>query len=286
MNRIVNARFIGPDIRLIEIEAPKIAQKRKAGQFIILRVHDKGERIPLTIADSDSEKGTITIIVQGIGKSTRHLNTLSAGDSIHDLVGPLGRPSEIENFGTAVSIGGGVGTAIAFPTAKALKEAGNHVISIIGGRTKEHVILEDEMRAVCDEVYPTTDDGSYGFHGFVTQKLQELIDSGKKIDFVLAIGPIPMMNAVANVTKPYGIKTVVSLNPIMIDGTGMCGGCRAVVGNKTVFVCVDGPEFDAHLVDFDTLTKRNRMYLGQEKESLEKYDHKCKLDGQIKKEEV
>ncbi len=286
MNRIVNARFIGPDIRLIEIEAPKIALKRKAGQFIILRVHDKGERIPLTIADSNNEKGTITIIVQGIGKSTKHLNSLEAGDFIHDLVGPLGRPSEIENFGTAVSIGGGVGTAIAYPTAKALKEAGNHVISIIGGRTKEHVILEDEMRAVCDEVYPTTDDGSYGFHGFVTQKLQELIDSGKKIDFVLAIGPIPMMNAVSKVTKPYGIKTVVSLNPIMIDGTGMCGGCRAVVGNKTVFVCVDGPEFDAHLVDFDILTKRNRMYLGQESESLEKYDHKCKLDAQIKEETV
>lgn len=286
MNRIVNARFIGPDIKLIEIEAPKIALKRKAGQFIILRVHEKGERIPLTIADSDNEKGTITIIVQGIGKSTKHLNTLVEGDIIHDLVGPLGKPSDIELYGTAVSIGGGVGTAIAYPTAKALKEAGNHVISIIGGRTKEHVILEDEMRAVCDEVYPTTDDGSYGFHGFVTQKLQELIDSGKKIDFVLAIGPIPMMNAVAKVTKPYGIKTVVSLNPIMIDGTGMCGGCRAVVDNKTVFVCVDGPEFDAHLVDFDTLTKRNRMYRDQEIDSLEKYDHKCKLDAEIKKEVV
>lgn len=286
MNRIVNARFIGPDIKLIEIEAPKIALKRKAGQFIILRVHEKGERIPLTIADSDNKKGTITIIVQGIGKSTKHLNTLVEGDIIHDLVGPLGKPSDIELYGTAVSIGGGVGTAIAYPTAKALKEAGNHVISIIGGRTKEHVILEDEMRAVCDEVYPTTDDGSYGFHGFVTQKLQELIDSGKKIDFVLAIGPIPMMNAVAKVTKPYGIKTVVSLNPIMIDGTGMCGGCRAVVDNKTVFVCVDGPEFDAHLVDFDTLTKRNRMYRDQEIDSLEKYDHKCKLDAEIKKEVV
>lgn len=286
MNRIVNARFIGPDIKLIEIEAPKIALKRKAGQFIILRVHEKGERIPLTIANSDNEKGTITIIVQGIGKSTKHLNTLVEGDIIHDLVGPLGKPSDIELYGTAVSIGGGVGTAIAYPTAKALKEAGNHVISIIGGRTKEHVILEDEMRAVCDEVYPTTDDGSYGFHGFVTQKLQELIDSGKKIDFVLAIGPIPMMNAVAKVTKPYGIKTVVSLNPIMIDGTGMCGGCRAVVDNKTVFVCVDGPEFDAHLVDFDTLTKRNRMYRDQEIDSLEKYDHKCKLDAEIKKEVV
>ncbi len=285
MNKIVDARFIGPDVRLLEIEAPKIAAKRKPGQFIILRVHDKGERIPLTIADSDTAKGTITIIVQGIGKTTKFLNSLEAGDNVHDLVGPLGRPSEIENFGTAVSIGGGVGTAIAYPTAKALKEAGNHVISIIGGRTKELVLLEKEMTDVCDEVYPTTDDGSYGYHGFVTQKLQELIDSGRKIDFVLAIGPIPMMNAVAKVTKPYGIKTVVSLNPIMIDGTGMCGGCRAVVDDKTVFVCVDGPEFDAHKVDFDVLTKRNRMYLEQEKSSLETFTHDCKLDAAIKKEE-
>ncbi len=174
------------------------------------------------------------------------------------LVGPLGKPSHIENFGTAVSIGGGVGTAIAYPTAVALKEAGNHTISIIGGRTKEFVILENELKEVCDEVYPTTDDGSYGFHGFVTQKLQELIDSGKKIDFVLAIGPIPMMKAVAEVTRPHGINTVVSLNPVMVDGTGMCGGCRATVDNKTVFVCVDGPEFDAHKVDFKTLDKRNR----------------------------
>lgn len=271
MNKIVEARFLAPDVKLFKIEAPKIAEKRKAGQFIILRVHDDGERIPLTIADSNTADGTITIIVQGIGKTTKHLNTLEAGDSIRDVVGPLGKPSEIENFGVAVSIGGGVGTAIAYPTAKALKEAGNHVISIIGGRTEEFVILEDEMRAVSDEVYPTTDDGSYGFHGFVTQKLQQLIDEGVKIGFVLAIGPIPMMNAVAKVTKPYGIKTVVSLNPIMIDGTGMCGGCRAMVGGKTVFVCVDGPEFDAHEVDFDTLTKRNKMYLPQEKHSLDHF---------------
>ncbi len=276
MNKIVEARFIGPDVKLFRIDAPKIAQKRKAGQFIILRVSKDGERIPLTIADSNIEDGTITIIVQGVGKTTRHLNGLEAGDFIQDLVGPLGKESHIENFGTAVSIGGGVGTAIAFPTAKALKEAGNKVIGIIGGRSKEFVILEKEMGEVCDEVYPTTDDGSYGFHGFVTQKLQELIDSDTKIDFVLAIGPIPMMKAVAEVTRPYGIKTVVSLNPIMVDGTGMCGGCRAVVDNKTVFVCVDGPEFDAHLVDFDVLTNRNKMYLEQEHASLEK--HKCNID--------
>ncbi len=271
MNRIVEARFIGPEIKLFKIEAPKIAEKRKAGQFIIIRVHEGGERIPLTIADSDTSNGTITIIVQGVGKTTKHLNMLNAGDFVQDVVGPLGRPSHIENFGTAVSIGGGVGTAIAYPTAKALKEAGNYVISIIGGRSKEYVILEDEMRKVSDEVYPTTDDGSYGYHGFVTGKLQELIDSGRKIDFILAIGPIPMMAAVANLTKPYGIKTVVSLNPIMVDGTGMCGGCRAVVNDKTVFVCVDGPEFDAHQVNFDILTKRNKMYLVQEKHSLENF---------------
>ena len=265
MNKIVEARFIAPDIKLFKIEAPKIAEKRKAGQFIILRVHKDGERIPLTIADSDTKEGTITLIVQGIGKTTKHLNTLETGDFIQDLVGPLGKASHIEKFGTAVSIGGGVGTAIAFPTAKALKEGGNHVISIIGGRTKDFVILEDEMRAVCDEVYPTTDDGSYGFHGFVTQKLQELIDEGRKIDFVLAIGPIPMMAAVAKVTKPYDIKTVVSLNPIMVDGTGMCGGCRVTVDGQMKFACVDGPEFDGHKVDFDELIMRNRTYVDLER---------------------
>ena len=275
MNKIVEARFLGPDTKLFSIDAPKIAAKRKAGQFIILRVLPEGERIPLTIADSNTEDGTITIIAQGIGKTTKHLNTLEAGDYIQDLVGPLGKASHIENFGTAVSIGGGVGTAIAFPTAKALKEAGNEVISIIGGRSKEFVILENEMREVCDEVYPTTDDGSYGYHGFVTDKLKEIIDSGKKVDFVLAIGPIPMMKAIAELTRPYNIKTVVSLNPIMIDGTGMCGGCRAIVDGKPVFVCVDGPEFDAHQVDFGVLTQRNRMYNVQEKTSLE--NHKCNM---------
>jgi len=280
MNKIIEARFLAPDVKLFEIDAPRIAEKRKAGQFVIVRVHDDGERIPLTIADSNKEKGTITIIVQGIGKTTKYLNTMNTGDMIHDLVGPLGRASHIENFGTAVSIGGGVGTAIAFPTAKALKEAGNHVISIIGGRTKEFVILENELKAICDEVYPTTDDGSYGFHGFVTQKLQQLLDEGRKIDFVLAIGPIPMMRAGAEVTRPHGIKTVVSLNPIMVDGTGMCGGCRAIVGGKTQFVCVDGPEFDAHEVDFEVLTKRNRMYTEQEHTSLEEF---CRLDKMIER---
>ena len=275
MHQIISAEFLAPDIKRFRIIAPKIAEKRNAGQFVIIRTSEYGERIPLTIADSDLSEGTITIIVQGIGKTTKLLNSLEAGEYIQDVVGPLGKPSHIENFGTAVSIGGGVGTAIAYPTAVALKNSGNHTISIIGGRSREFVILEDEMKKVCDEVYPTTDDGSYGYHGFVTQKLKELIDSGKKIDFVLAIGPIPMMKAVAETTRPYGIKTVVSLNPVMVDGTGMCGGCRATVDNKTVFVCVDGPEFDAHLVDFETLTRRNRTYFEDEKQAL---DHLCNYD--------
>lgn len=275
MHKIFSATFIAPNIKRFTIEASKIAKKRKAGQFVIIRINEFGERIPLTIADSNSEKGTIDIIVQGIGSTTKELNSLEAGDTIADVVGPLGKASHIENFGTAVSIGGGVGTAIAYPTAVALKNAGNHTISIIGGRTKEFVILEEEMKKVCDEVFITTDDGSYGKHGFVTDQLKELITT-RKIDFVLAIGPIPMMKAVADVTREKGIPTVVSLNPIMVDGTGMCGGCRATVDNKTVFVCVDGPEFDAHKVDFKTLMTRNQSYLLEEKKSLD--EHECKLN--------
>jgi ferredoxin--NADP+ reductase len=282
MFTILEARFLAPDVKYFRIEAPKIARKRKAGQFVIVRVTPEGERIPLTVADSDPEAGWIALIVQGIGKTTRTMNELETGDRLEDLAGPLGMPSEVENFGTAVSIGGGVGTAIAYPTAVALKKAGNHVISIIGGRTRELVILEKEMKEICDEVYPTTDDGSYGFHGFVTQKLQALIDEGRRLDFVLAIGPVPMMKAVAEVTRPHGIRTVVSLNPIMVDGTGMCGGCRVSVGGETRFACVDGPEFDAHAVDFELLTRRNRAYLGFEKTRLDEFeaDHPCRLEAQ------
>ncbi len=276
MNKIVKAEFLSADIKRFIISAPKIAVKRKAGQFVIVRSNSHGERIPLTIADSDPSEGTITLIVQGIGKSTKEINSFETNDYFHDVVGPLGQASEIEYFGTAVSIGGGVGAAIAYPTAVALKEKGNHTISIIGARTKELIILEKEMRAKVDEVYVTTDDGSYGFHGFVTQQLAKLI-SEQKIDYVLAIGPIPMMKAVAATTRPRNIKTIVSLNPVMVDGTGMCGGCRATVDNKTVFVCVDGPEFDAHKVDFDLLMKRNRTYLTFEKQSLEK-QHICNND--------
>ena len=277
MYQITEARFLAQDIKLFKIHAPKIANKRQAGQFVIIRVEENGERIPLTIADSDSDRGTITIIVQGVGKTTRQLNLLESGESILDVVGPLGMPSHIEKFGTAVSIGGGVGSAIAYPTAVALKEAGNHVITINGARSRDLVILEEEMKAVSDEAYITTDDGSYGHHGFVTDMLTKLLESGKKIDFVLAIGPIPMMKAVAEVTRPHGIKTVVSLNPIMIDGTGMCGGCRVSVDGKVKFACVDGPEFDAHLVDFKNLTDRNRMYARYESQSMKKFEHECNL---------
>ena len=286
MHRILEARFLAPEIKLFRIEAPRIARKRQAGQFVIIRVAPEGERIPLTIAGGDPDEGWIELIVQGVGKTTRLLNTLEAGDHVQDIAGPLGAPSEIENYGTAVVIGGGVGTAIAWPTAVALAGAGNHVISIIGGRTRELVILEDEMRQVAHEVYPTTDDGSYGFHGFVTQKLQELIDAGRRIDFVLAIGPVPMMRAVAEVTRPHGIRTVVSLNPIMVDGTGMCGGCRVEVGGRTRFACVDGPEFDAHEVDYDLLMVRNRAYIDFERSRLEEFerashDGPCRLEQQI-----
>ena len=277
MYLITRATFLAQDIKLFKIKAPKIAEKRKAGQFVIIRTEENGERIPLTIADSDRNDGTVTIIVQGVGKTTRQLNRLNEGDEILDIVGPLGMPSHIEKFGTAVSIGGGVGSAIAYPTAVALKQAGNYVITINGARSKDLVILEEEMKVVSEEAYITTDDGTQGHHGFVTDMLQKLIDDGRKIDFVLAIGPIPMMNAVADVTKSHGIKTVVSLNPIMIDGTGMCGGCRVAVGGEIKFACVDGPEFDAHKVDFKNLIDRNRMYEEYEKKSLERYEHQCRL---------
>lgn len=282
MYKILEARFLAPQVKLFRLEAPAIARKRKAGQFVILRVHEAGERIPLTIADSDHESGSITLIVQGVGKTTRLLNEKEAGDAILDVVGPLGMPSEVEDFGTVVVIGGGLGTAIAYPTARALKEAGNHVIAIIGGRSREFVILEDEMRAISDEVYVTTDDGSYAEKGFVTDRLKALIEGGRQINYVLAIGPIPMMNAVAGVTKPHGIKTVVSLNPVMVDGTGMCGGCRVLVNGENKFACVDGPEFDAHQVDFRLLSTRNAMYREAEQAALAAFeqrhsDHECQL---------
>ncbi len=286
MFRILEGRFLCPDIKLFKIHAPLVARKQKAGQFVILRVHDRGERIPLTIAESDPDEGSVTIIVQGTGKTTKLLNSLSAGDMVRDLVGPLGRASDTENFGTAVVIGGGVGTAIAYPTSRALKEAGNRVISIVGARTKDLVILEEEMRAASDALFITTDDGSYGEKGLVTDRLASLIKDGEKIDYVLAIGPVPMMAAVAGTTRPHGIKTVVSLNAIMVDGTGMCGGCRVNVGGRPEFACVDGPEFDAHQVDFELLMQRTAMYRDMERASLRRFEengggeierHQCRL---------
>ena len=270
--RIAEARFLAPDVKLFRIVAPRIARKRKPGQFVIVRINARGERVPLTIADSDPRDGTITLIVQGIGKTTKQLNAMGPDDHLADVVGPLGKPSEVERFGTVVVIGGGVGTAIAYPTARALKSAGNRVISIIGARTRGLVILESEMRTISDELYVTPDDGSYAEKGFVTDKLKALIEAGYRIDYVLAIGPIPMMRAVAEATRPHGIKTVVSLNPIMVDGTGMCGGCRVLVDGRSRFACVDGPEFDAHRVDFDVLTKRNAMYRDAERLAMERFE--------------
>jgi len=273
---ILSAKFLAPGIKRFSIEAPRIARKQQAGQFVIVRLHDHGERIPLTIACSDAERGTIDLIVQSIGKTTHMMNSLEAGGAILDVVGPLGKPSEVKQWGTVVVIGGGVGTAIALPTAAAMKKAGNKVISIIGGRTKELVLLEDEVKEVSDLTYITTDDGSYGDKGLVTDKLKHLIQNGVKVDLVLAIGPVPMMRAVANVTREERIHTIVSLNSIMVDGTGMCGGCRVSIDGKSEFACVDGPEFDAHKVDFDIMAARNRMYREQECASLARFQESQK----------
>jgi ferredoxin--NADP+ reductase len=272
MFKIVEARTAGLNIRQFIVEAPRIARKQRPGQFVILRLHDRGERIPLTIKSADPAAGTITIAVQAVGKTTSLLNSLEAGDSILDVVGPLGRPSEIRNYGTAVILAGSVGTAMALPTAFALREAGNHVIFIEGARSKEMVVFEDEVRAASHEACILTDDGSYGERGLVTKKLDELIAAGRKLDFVLVVGPVPMMRAVAEITAPLGIKTMVSLNSIMVDGTGMCGGCRVLLGNQSKFACVDGPEFDASLVNFDVLLQRNAMYRNQECQSLKEFE--------------
>lgn len=273
MYKIIEKIDLNSDISSFKIHAPHIATKREPGQFVVLRINEQGERIPITIADSDNE--TITIIVQGIGKTTKHLNSLKTGDSILDVVGPLGKATPIEKLGTVVSIGGGVGCAEALPIAKSLKEAGNRLISISGFRTKNLVILEDEIKNISDEFYVTTDDGSYGMHGLVTDKLSEIISKGK-VDMVLAIGPVPMMQAVCNLTKKHNIKTIVSLNAIMIDATGMCGVCRVRVGGKTKFTCVDGPEFDGHDVDWTLLKQRQSTYKKEEQVSLARFEETCK----------
>jgi ferredoxin--NADP+ reductase len=278
--KIVHAQFLAPGIKRFVIEAPRIARKQKPGQFVILRIYEEGERIPVTIENSDPKKGTINIVVQSAGKTTHLLNTLETGDSILDVVGPLGKPSEIANCGTVVVVGGGVGTAMAYPTAAALKRVGNRVISIVGARNKELVILEKEMREVSDAVLITTDDGSYADKGFVTDKLRQLIENGTRIDLVVAVGPIVMMKAVSELTRKENIHTVVSLNPIMIDGTGMCGGCRVLIDGKSEFACVDGPEFDAHRVNFEVLVQRNAMYREAEQRSVEEFRHLQKAEAE------
>jgi ferredoxin--NADP+ reductase len=277
LHKIVEKVALSENVVKMILEAPAIARKRKAGQFVVLIMDEKGERIPLTIVDSDPEKGTITIIFQVVGKTTAAMSAMEVGDEFIAVQGPLGNPTDIKKIGQVVCIGGGVGVGVVYPLAAALKQAGNRVISIIGARTKDLLILEEEMKQVSDRLIVCTDDGSYGFHGFVSTVLQNLVDAGEKIDEVFAIGPVPMMKVIANQTKPYGIKTIVSLNPIMVDATGMCGACRVSVGGKTKFTCVDGPEFDGHQVDFDLLTSRLRMYCEQEGVAYEK--HRCGWHG-------
>lgn len=263
---------LAPQTKLIKIEAPEIARKARAGQFVIIRVNERGERIPLTLVDWEPKSGNITLIFQEVGVSTRNLGSLDVNKELYDVVGPLGNPSDIRNYGTAVIIGGGVGTAPCLPIAKALKKAGNKVISIVGARNEKLLILEKEMTGICDEVHISTDDGSKGHRGFVSDVLKMLIEKGYSIDIVYAIGPSVMMRAVAEVTRPHKIKTIASLNPIMVDGMGMCGACRVSVGGKVRFACVDGPEFDAHKVDFNELIKRQRAFLAEEKLALDYWE--------------
>jgi len=273
MYKIVYKKVLAPKVTRFSVEAPDIAGIRKPGQFVILRLDEKGERFPLTIVDSDERSGTIDLIVQDAGYSTYILSNMEVGDEIRDVLGPLGNPTEIDNYGTVACVGGGVGTALIYPIAKAMKEVGNYVISLIGARTKELIILEEEMKEFSDEVIVTTDDGTYGIHGFGSTVLEEMLDEGRKIDRMVAIGPVLMMRAIANVTKPHNIKTIVSLNPIMVDGTGMCGGCRVTVGDEVKYACVDGPEFDGHLVDFKELMTRQSFY---------KEEERCRLEEALK----
>jgi len=258
---------------LNEIEAPLIARKAKPGQFVILKANEDGERIPLTMAESDAEKGTITVIYMVVGKSTALFKTLQVGDGYQDVIGPLGKPTHIEKVGTVVCVGGGTGVAVLHPITRALKEAGNHVICIIGARSKDLLILEDKMRAASHELHVCTDDGSYGHHGFVTEVLKDVL-AKEDVKLAVAIGPVPMMKFVSLITKEKGVKTIVSLNPIMVDGTGMCGGCRVSIGGENKFACVDGPEFDGHQVDYDELMQRLQAYCEDEKTC---HDGFCKI---------
>lgn len=278
---IVKKRVLNETVTLMEIEAPLVARKALPGQFIIFRIDEKGERIPLTIAGYDREKGTVTIIFQKVGYTTMKLDTLNEGDALLDFVGPLGEPSHTEGVKRAAVIGGGLGVAIAYPQAKALHEVGCEVDLIVGFRNEHLIILKDELAAACTDLTIMTDDGSNGNKGFVTQALQAKLDAGKAYDEVIAIGPLPMMKAVCDLTKPKDIKTIVSMNPIMIDGTGMCGGCRVTVGGVTKFACVDGPDFDGHQVDWAEAISRSRMFRPEEQRAMEKL-HKCRLTGGVR----
>ncbi len=277
MFKIVRKEVLNPSVSLIEVYAPYIAKKAEPGQFIILRIDEMGERVPFTIADYDREKGTVTVIFQKVGATTAYLDTLNEGDFLLDFVGPLGKASHFDGPKKVAVIGGGLGTAIAYPQAKKLHAMGTAVDMINGFRSKDLIIIEDMCKAVCDNLYIMTDDGSNGNGGFVTQKLEELIEKGNSYDLVIAIGPLPMMKAVCDLTKKYNIKTIVSMNPVMIDGTGMCGGCRITVGGETKFACVDGPDFDGHLVDFDGAILRSQMFKPQE-EHLNR-SHRCRMEG-------
>lgn len=275
MFRIVRKETLNPSVKLMEIEAPYVAKKAEPGQFIILRTNEDGERIPLTVADFDRDKGTVTIIFQEVGKTTKILGAMNEGDNLLDFVGPLGVASHLDNYKKVAVVGGGLGTAIAYPQAKKLYKMGAEVDSIVGFRNKELIILEKEMAAVSSRLFITTDDGSNGTKGFVTDVLKKLIEEGNNYDLVIAIGPLIMMKVISNLTRQYGIKTIVSMNPVMVDGTGMCGGCRVTVAGKTKFACVDGPDFDGHEVDFDEAMRRQLMYKPEEKKSMD--DHVCRL---------
>ena len=278
MHKILGREQLSPNVTRLEVQAPQIARVRKPGQFVIVHLRDEAERIPLTIADANPEAGSITLVIQSVGKSTRDLAALSRGRTIQDIAGPLGHPTELIRSGHALCVGGGVGTAVVHPIAKGLRQAGARVTSIIGGRSKEWVIFEHELRLQGD-VLVCTDDGSYGRKGFVTEALEQALVAGG-VDIVYAVGPVPMMRAVASLTRPYGVRTIVSLNPVMIDGTGMCGGCRVSVGNEMRFACVDGPEFDGHKVNFEELMDRLTTYHESEQESLHTSDAGCCLDRQ------
>ena len=274
MFKILDKRELNSNTKLFEIYAPRVAAKAQPGQFVIFRVDDVDKRVPLTIADFNRERGTVTMVALELGVSTKRLGKMEIGDKLADFVGPLGHPTHLENFGNVVCVGGGTGIAAVYPIARGMKQAGNHVISIIGARTKDLLFYDDEIRAVSDEYFVASNDGSVGRQGLVTNVLQEIIDSGMKIDLVIAVGPVIMMKAIAELTRGYGIKTVSSLNPIMVDGTGMCGCCRVIVNKETKFACVDGPEFDAHLVDFDNLMARLKMFNAEEAEMNE---HECRI---------